>query len=90
MGESIFNFVITMWFFCVTDSGEDELTNSPIPENCIHKFRLLDDAGNYYCEGLSAHNDCVLAFAPLDYYENIYGVTAIEYFNEEKGEWELL
>jgi len=52
----------------------------------LYKFRMFDDDGNLYYEGLST---CNSSFAPLDDYgmPNA-GCTEIRYF--ESGRWETL
>lgn len=57
--------------------------------NCTHfSFRLLDGDGLVYAYGWSKDNS---SFAPLDDYgAPMWGCAYIEYFNEEKLEWEEL
>ena len=57
-----------------------------------HQFRLLTDDNEVCAIGFSDDNsDEEKAFAPLDDYgEGMFGCTAIEYFNEETKEWEML
>ena len=51
-----------------------------------HRFRLLDDDGEIYYEGLSDDSDSQGAFAPLDDFGRGYaGCTEIQYF--ENGIW---
>lgn len=57
---------------------------------CVHKFRCCDDDGDWYFMGLSTSNDDDDAFAPLDEIGFAYGCTYIEYWNEDKKEWEVL
>ena len=48
-----------------------------------HRFRLLDDNGEVYYEGLSDNCDSQRAFAPLDDFGKGYaGCTEIHYFTE--------
>lgn len=59
----------------------------------IHKYRLLDDDGVIYCYGWMTGDADGLGeehFAPLDYYEPLYGCCSIEYYNKETREWEEL
>jgi len=47
-----------------------------------HRFRLLDDDGEIYYEGLSDDGDSQSAFAPLDDFGKGYaGCTESQYFN---------
>jgi hypothetical protein len=57
---------------------------------CIHKFRLFDDDGKCYYEGLNDTNDDDNAFEPLDYYESHSGCTEIQYQDRITGKWETL
>lgn len=50
-----------------------------------YPFRLFDDDGELYYEGLSVENN---SFEPLDEEQPNSGVTEIHYFNDRK--WELL
>jgi hypothetical protein len=77
-------FVITKWYAAITDSGKDEVIRDK-PEVLEHRFRLLDDDGIVYGEGYSHSNS---SFAPLDYYQGLYGCVEIQYF--EQGEWVTL
>lgn len=54
-----------------------------------HRFRLLDDDGHVYAEGLANSCDDQKAFDPLDDYgEGMWGCTDIEYSVE--GVWQRL
>ena len=54
-----------------------------------HRFRLLDDDGEIYYEGLSDNCDSQRAFAPLDDFGQGYaGCTEIHYFTD--GAWRQL
>ncbi len=54
-----------------------------------HRFRLLDDDGNIYYEGISDNHDSQKAFSPLDDFGRGYaGCTQIEYFTN--GAWRSL
>ena len=54
-----------------------------------HRFRLLDDDGEIYYEGLSDDCDSQRAFAPLDDFAKGYaGCTEIFYFTN--GAWRQL
>lgn len=57
---------------------------------CVHKFRCCDDDGDWYFMGVSTSDDDEAAFAPLDDIGFAYGCTYIEYWNEDKKEWEML
>ena len=57
----------------------------------IHRFRLLDDDGTVYGEGLASSCDDDKAFDPLDDFgEGAWGCVAIEYWNESQQRWEML
>ncbi|MCX7394475.1 MAG: hypothetical protein NTW75_10155 [Planctomycetales bacterium] len=54
-----------------------------------YPFRLLDDDGGVYYEGLSDDDSSQEAFAPLDDFgEGYAGCVTIEYFRQ--GQWEPL
>ena len=54
-----------------------------------HRFRLLDDDGEIYYEGLSDDSDSQRAFAPLDDFGKGYaGCAEIHYFTD--GAWRQL
>ena len=54
-----------------------------------HRFRLLDDDGEIYYEGVSDDCDSLRAFAPLDDFGKGYaGCTEIRYFTD--GVWRQL
>ena len=54
-----------------------------------HRFRLLDDDGEIYYEGLSDDSDSQRAFAPLDDFgKNYAGCTEIHFFTD--GVWRQL
>lgn len=82
-------FKITKWTHCVTNSGMDEAIASK-PENLNCHFRLLDDDGNVYAYGYADSDNDEKAFEPLDCFSSAYGVTEIQYYNEEVGRWETL
>lgn len=82
-------YKITAWCSPVTDSGENVIVAKK-PKNTPYKFRLLDDDGTVYAYGYSTSNDDEDAFEPLDDNETKYGVTEIQYRNEETGEYETL
>ena len=66
---------------CNFDEAKSALLN--------HRFRLLDDDGEVYYEGLSDDRDSQRAFAPLDDFGQGYaGCTEIHYFTD--GAWRLL
>ena len=54
----------------------------------IHKFKLYDDDGQLYFEGLSTNQDCESAFQPLDWAMADAGCTDIKYLTP-RG-WESL
>lgn len=82
------SFVITKWCASITDSGKDEIINQKLSD-LDYLFRLKDDDDIVYAYGYSKTNDDEAAFAPLDYYENDYGCTTIEYYSDAGG-WETL
>jgi hypothetical protein len=54
-----------------------------------HRFRLLDDDGEVYYEGLSDDCNSQQAFAPLDDFGRGYaGCTEVQYF--QSGRWDPL
>lgn len=57
-----------------------------LKSKCVHKFRCLDDDGEWYFRGVSTSDS---SFAPLNSVGAAYGCTMIEYMNKN-GEWELL
>ena len=83
-------FKITKWCASITDDNKDRIIE--VAENerktMPYIFRLLDDDGIIYAEGISSTNDDQKAFRPLDRYQNDYGCTEIQYLND--GEWETL
>ena len=82
-------FIITKWCAAVTDSGKDETVNTK-PSDMPYKFRLLGDDGEIYAYGYSKTCDDDDAFNPLDRYMNDYGVTEIQYKNQNTGAYETL
>ena len=62
-----------------------DLTDEQIEKICVHKFRLLDDDGEVYFEGLSSDSS---SFAALDMFGSGYGCTDIQYY--EDGRWRSL
>lgn len=57
----------------------------------IYKFRMLDDDGDVYFEGLSDDCDSAEAFAPLDDYgQPGFGCTEIQYWSDTRNSWETL
>ena len=60
-----------------------ELTTKDMP----HNFRCKDDDGQIYFGGVT-NNDS--SFAPMDDFQDSYGVTSIEYKNKTTGKWEQL
>ena len=55
-----------------------------------HAFRLLDDDGNLYFEGIGNDASSEDAFAPLDDYGEAFGCTEIRYFSHSTHRWEIL
>lgn len=53
-----------------------------------HKFRLYDDDGELYYEGLSSDAETEAAFDPLDWAMGHSGCTRIDYLIN--GKWEIL
>ena len=91
-------YCITKWTKHITDSHKDEYTHrlprlkqkltekhGSVPP--LYRFRLLDDDGLIYAYGVTSVPD---SFAPLDRYEYDYGVTEIQYYNQETKTWETL
>jgi len=57
----------------------------------VHRFRLLDDDGRVQGEGFSDSCDDEKAFRPLDDFgEGAWGSTAIEFWKEDRGVWQML
>jgi len=55
------------------------------------QFRLYDDDGNLYYEGVSSDSTSERAFDPLDDFGTPNaGCTTIRYYRKDKGEWEIL
>jgi hypothetical protein len=55
----------------------------------MHEFRMLDDDGNVYYEGICTDNESENAFRPLDEFgEPNAGCTSIQY--KMNGSWETL
>lgn len=82
------NWIITKWCKCISDSGKDEYVNQDKKKDTmIYEFRILDDDDIVYAYGLSDDDN---SFEPLDYYEGLYGVTSIQYKNEQTGKYEYL
>ena len=79
------NFKITKWCKSITDSGKDEIIAKK-PKDLNFKFRLLDDDKNIYAYGYCDRE----SFAPLDYYQDAYGCTEIQYKNSITGNYETL
>lgn len=82
------NFVIT-WILpsLMTDDDFDFLEKekaSKTPE-MAYRFKIFDDDGILYIEGLSAENN---SFEPLDEFGINYGCTEIHYF--ENGKFQRL
>lgn len=84
------SWVITKWCASITDTGHDEYKDNSLVSNLHelkHKFRLLDDDGIVYAYGLAKSDS---SFAPLDYYQNSYGCTEIQYKNPVTKVYETL
>ena len=57
----------------------------------VHRFRLLDDDGRPQGVGFSDSCDDQKAFGPLDDFgEGAWGSTAIEFWKEGRGVWQML
>lgn len=84
LGERV-KFVITKWCKSITDDGKDYYTKRQVPEDCIYKFRILDDDQVIYGYGYASDSS---SFAPVNYYRGSYGCEHIEY-KEEDG-WQAL
>ena len=54
----------------------------------VHKFKLFDDDGELYYEGVATNQSSESAFEPLDWAMANDGCTDIKYFNN--GRWESL
>ena len=60
-------------------------------QHLTHRFRLLDDDGQVYGEGVANSCDDEKAFGPLDDFgEGAWGCTAVEYWSETRQQWERL
>lgn len=79
-------YKITKWTKEITEDHKD-LVVCKKPKDLDYKFRLLDDDGYVYGYGYSDDDS---SFAPLDHYQPLYGVTAIQYKNSLTGEYEYL
>lgn len=76
-------------------AGDEEGTTNSSPDmlvefadQLIHKFKLYDDDGELYYEGIATNQDSESAFEPLDWAMANDGCTEIKYLN--KGKWETL
>ena len=67
------------WNLWVDNLTEKQRASMLIP------FRLLDDDGDVYFEGLTNNSS---SFAPLDHFGSGYGCTDIQFF--ENNKWESL
>lgn len=72
--------------YCYTKQMLDYDKFENLKSKCVHKFRCLDDDGEWYFRGVSTNDS---SFAPLDTVGVDYGCTMIEYQNDN-GEWEML
>jgi len=66
-----------------------------LDESEKYEFRLLDDDYTVYFEGLISKKDIEdspenIAFAPLDFYQESYGVTIMQYRKQRSETWETL
>lgn len=59
-------------------------------KKCKNRFRVCDDDGIWYFKGIATTNNDERAFQPLEEVGMAYGCTYIEYWNNEKGKWEVL
>ena len=79
----------------IIDGFEDDEIVHPVSRNFKRdvklpfKFRMLDDDGEIYFEGLSDDNRTEDLFAPLDDFGMpSYGCTEIQYWNDKTKNWE--
>lgn len=80
-------FCITKWTKHITDNGKAKFTMIEPAGDMVHKFRLKDDDNIIYAYGFSNSDS---SFAPMDAYQDSYGVTSIEYYDKDKKEWQVL
>lgn len=73
-----------------TLAPQEALKNPLIKELLINKFRLFDDDGELYLEGLSTNQNAESAFEPLDWATANFGCTNIKYLDPETNKWESL
>ena len=79
-----------MWKITKNYQEETLYTSSNFKEDVElkHKFKIYDDDGELYCEGLS-DDDC--SFDPLDDYGMpSLGATEIHYLNPKTGHYDVL
>lgn len=68
-----------------------EAFNNPLIQELLNnKFRLYDDDGELYFEGIATNQSCESAFEPLDWAMANFGCTEIKYLNNETKKWETL
>lgn len=64
-----------------------------IVADCDYEFRLYDDDGNLYFEGVCKeleNQDGDSAFEPLDHFINSEGCTRMDYRKKDGGDWATL
>ena len=54
------------------------------------RFKMYDDDGNLYFEGMLSANPDLDGFEPLDEFGITFGCTEIRYLNKATGKWETL
>jgi len=77
----------------IIDLNEDHQVSHDHKEGADlpHHFRLFDDDGELYFEGVSDDDSSEDAFSPLDEYAMpSYGCTEIQYLNPTTKEYETL
>lgn len=71
----------------VSSIGADKID----PARFTEKFRMYDDDGELYYEGVSTDSNSQGAFDPLDDFgQGNAGCVRIDYFNRENKRWEML
>ena len=75
----------------VHETKEEALVRfEKLKKKCNKKFRVCDDDGIWYFAGVATTNNDERAFQPLDDLGIMYGCTYIEYWSDDKKEWEML
>ena len=73
-----------------SDGSYGTARTSEVSELMIHKFRIYDDDGELYLEGVASNQSYENAFEPLDWAMSMYGATEIKYKSLKTGKWETL